>query len=113
MVTDAVTTLGSGVDGTVRRVETAYDSQGNAYLTATYDAATSGSIVTQVQRAFDGLGNLTREWQSHGGAVNTSTTPSVQYGYSTLDSANRVRPTSVTYHPCDLAKMESNRALES
>jgi hypothetical protein len=27
-----VTTLGSGVDGSVRRIETAYDGQGNAYL---------------------------------------------------------------------------------
>jgi YD repeat-containing protein len=30
IVSDAVTTLGSGVDGSVRRIETAYDSQGAA-----------------------------------------------------------------------------------
>lgn len=53
--------------------------------------------MSQVQRAYDGLGNLTQEWQSHSGAVNTSTTPSVQYGYSSLDANNRVRLTSMTY----------------
>lgn len=49
-VSDAVTTLGTGVDGTVRRMETAYDGQGNPYLLTSYDAATSGTIVNQVQR---------------------------------------------------------------
>lgn len=97
VVSDAVTTLGSGVDGSVRRIETAYDTQGNAYLFTAYDAATSGSIVTQTQRQFNGLGQLTREWQSRGSAVNTSTSPSVQYAYSTLDASNRSRLTSVTY----------------
>ena len=72
VVSDAVTTLGSGVDGAVRRIETAYDSQGNAYLLTNYNAATSGSIVSQVQRSYNGLGQLTTEWQAHGGAVNTT-----------------------------------------
>lgn len=95
---DTVTTLGSGVDGSVRRVETAYDGQGNAYLITSYDATTSGNIVTQIQRAFNGLGQMTREWQSHGGAVNTGSTPSVQYAYSEMPSgANHSRLTSITY----------------
>ena len=46
---DAVTTLGSGVDGAVRRIETAYDTQGNPYLFTSYDAASGGSVVNQVQ----------------------------------------------------------------
>jgi len=33
---DAVTTLGSGVDGAVRRIVTAYDGQGNANLVTRY-----------------------------------------------------------------------------
>lgn len=97
LTVDAVTTLGSGVDSSVRRIETAYDTQGNAYLFTSYDAASGGSIVTQTQRAFNGLGQLTTEWQSRGAAVNTSTSPKVQYAYSTLDSSNRSRLTSVTY----------------
>ena len=50
VIVDAVTTLGSGVDGAVRRIETAYDGQGNPFLVTSYDAASSGSIVNQVQR---------------------------------------------------------------
>jgi hypothetical protein len=35
-----------------------------------------------MQDAFNGLGQLTEEWQSHSGAVNTSTTPNDGYGYA-------------------------------
>jgi hypothetical protein len=52
-----------------------------------------------VQRDFNGLGQLTSEWQEHDGAVNTLTSPRVQYGYSFNPSGtgNHSRPTSVTY----------------
>ena len=33
LTSDAVTTLGTGVDGSVRRIQYAYDGQGNLYLT--------------------------------------------------------------------------------
>ena len=79
---DTVTTLGTGVDGAVRRVESAYDGQGNAYLMTSYDATTAGTIVNQVQREFNGLGQMAKEYQAVSGAVNTSTTPNVQYAYS-------------------------------
>ncbi len=95
---DAVTTLGSGVDGAVRRIETAYDTQGNAYLFTSYDASSGGSVVNQVQRTFNGLGQLTTEYQAHSGSVNTSTTPKVQYAYTEMSGgANHSRLTSVTY----------------
>src|SRR5262249_3500224 len=71
LTADAVTTLGAGVDGSVRRIEIAYDTQGNPYLITSYDAATAGNIVNQVQRTFNGLGQMTAEYQSHSGAVNT------------------------------------------
>jgi hypothetical protein len=53
----------------VRRIETAYDGQSNAYLVTSYDASSGGNIVNQVQREFNGLGQLTKEYQSHSGAV--------------------------------------------
>ena len=94
---DAVTTLGSGVDGAVRRVETAYDGQGNAYLVTTYTASSGGSVVNQVKREYNGLGQLTADWQSHSGAV-TGSSPKVQYAYSEMPSgANHSRLTSTTY----------------
>ena len=79
------------------RIETAYDGQFNAYLVTGHNAAVGGTIVNQVQRTFNGLGQLTIEYQSHSGAVNTATTPKVQYAYSALDAANRSRLTSMTY----------------
>lgn len=96
--TDSVTTVGSGVDGAVRRLETGYDSAGRAYRFTSYDAQDGGSIVNQVRRDFNGLGQLTIEYQSHSGAVNTSTSPKVQYTYSEMASgANHSRPTSLVY----------------
>jgi RHS repeat-associated protein len=99
VVSDAITTLGSGVDGAVRRIETAYDGQGNVYLITSYDAASGGNVVNQVQRAFNGLGQLIQEWQATSGAVNIGTTPSVQYAYSFAPSGstNHSRLTSITY----------------
>ncbi|MBA4192465.1 MAG: hypothetical protein C0467_31235, partial [Planctomycetaceae bacterium] len=99
VVSDAVTTLGSGVDGSVRRVEVAYDILGNVLKVTSYDAASGGSIVNQVLRDFNGLGQLITEWQSHSGAVVTSTTPKVQYAYNFngSGSVNQSRQTSMTY----------------
>jgi hypothetical protein len=63
------------VGGTVRRIDTAYDSQGNPYLFTSYADTVGTTVVNQVQDTFNGLGQLTNEYQSHSGAVNTSTTP--------------------------------------
>ncbi len=97
ITSDVLTTLGSNVDGAVRRIETAYDGQGNAYLTTSYDASSAGNIVNQVQREFNGLGQLVAEEQEHSGAVDGSTL-AVQYAYSEMASgANHSRLISITY----------------
>jgi hypothetical protein len=71
---------------------------GRAYLFTTYDAYTAGNVVNQVQRDFNGLGQFTKEYQSHSGAVNTGTTPKVQYAYSEMTGgANHSRPTNMIY----------------
>jgi YD repeat-containing protein len=98
LTADAVTTLASGFDGSIRRIEAAYDTQGNPYLITSYDASSGGNVVNQVQRGFNGLGQLTIDYQSHSGAVNTSTTPNVQYGYTEMaGGVNNSRPVSMTY----------------
>jgi YD repeat-containing protein len=95
---DAVTVLGAGVDGQVRRIETAYDSQGNDYLITSYDAPTGGNVVNQVLRQYNGLGQLTAEYQAHTGAVDTSSTPAVRYTWSEMaGGANHSRLVSMTY----------------
>lgn len=92
---------GSAVDRTVQSIGTTYDTQGNiqtitSYSTTTPDAA---HIVNQIQRQYNGLGQLIQEWQSVSGPVNTdptlgTVTPSVQYSY---DLAIGGRLSTMTY----------------
>jgi RHS repeat-associated protein len=97
-IADAVTTLGAGVNGAVLRIETAYDTDDRPYLYTSYNAASGGSIVNQVQQVYNGLSQLITEYQSNSGAVNTTTTPKVQYAYSQMASgANHSRLVSMTY----------------
>ena len=96
-IADAVTTLGSGVDGTVRRITTGYGPLNTGYLFTSYDAASGGNVVNQVKDEFNGLGQVTKEWQEHSGAV-TGTSANVQYAYSEMaGGANHSRLTSITY----------------
>jgi RHS repeat-associated protein len=95
---DAVTALGAGVDGQVRRLETAYDTGGRPFQYTSYDDPTAGHIVNQVRQDYNGLGQLITEYQAHGGAVDLMTTPKVQYAYSEMaGGANHSRLVSMTY----------------
>ncbi|MFN0052358.1 MAG: RHS repeat-associated core domain-containing protein, partial [Planctomycetales bacterium] len=95
---DRVTTLGSGVDGAIRRIATTFEVRGMIQNLTSYDNATvgSGAIANDCQFVYNSFSQLTTEYQSHSGAVNTMTTPKVQYGYAN-GSANTIRPTSMTY----------------
>jgi RHS repeat-associated protein len=84
---DAVTTLGSGVDGSVRLLKTAYDTAGHPYLYTSYADTGGTTVVNQVEQVYDGLNDVLVEYQSHAGAVNLSTTPKVQYQYSFVASS--------------------------
>ncbi|HEY7312113.1 MAG TPA: hypothetical protein VH643_22300 [Gemmataceae bacterium] len=114
ITSDAVTTLGAGVDGSVRRIEYKYDSQGNNYLITSFDVPTGGNIVNQVQRTFNGLGQLTGEYQSHSGAVVQGTTPEVQYGYTEMSGGqNNSRLVSLTYPSGYVLNYNYNTGLDS
>ncbi|MCG3180448.1 MAG: hypothetical protein BIFFINMI_02809 [Phycisphaerae bacterium] len=78
----AVTTPGTGVDTSVLAIGTSYDSLGRSEKLTSYDdasAETAGHVVNQNQFVFDDMGMLDKEYQSHHGAVDTGTTPYVQY----------------------------------
>ena len=100
---DLVTSLGyagQNVDGSVRLIVTTYDDLGRVQTVTSYADTGMTTIVNQVVDAYDGWGNLAQEWQNPAGAVDTSSTPSVQYVYS--DGANSgvagyVRLTDVIY----------------
>ena len=96
------------------RIDTAYDTQGNAYLTTSYNAASGGSIVNQVEDVYNGLDQLTGEYQAVSGAVNTSTTPEVQYSYTEMSGgANNSRLTSITYPNGYVLDYNYNTGLDS
>jgi YD repeat-containing protein len=76
---DTVTALGTGVDGAVRRIDSAYDTLGRlTTVTARNGVTATSTAVNQVTREYNGFGQLTSEWQAHTGLVSTTTTPRVQ-----------------------------------
>ena len=90
--------LAAGVDGTVRRIEVAYDGQGNAHRDSSPDATTGYGYVNDLYREFNGFGQLARETQGPNRIAVLGTSPAVQFVYSGdgAGSANHSRSTSMT-----------------
>ena len=63
-ISDTVTTLGAGVDGSVRRIDTAYNNQGLAYLYTSYADTAGTQIVNQVENIYTGLDQLAFQYQA-------------------------------------------------
>ncbi|HEY1602261.1 MAG TPA: hypothetical protein VGG64_21845 [Pirellulales bacterium] len=93
---DSVITLGTGIDGAVRRIARTYNTAGLPQNVTSYSAATGGTVANDIFYQYNGFQQLTAEYQSHSGAVNTSSTPAVQYTYAD-GSQNTVRLTEITY----------------
>ena len=66
LVHDCVTTLGTGVDGAVRRLTFAYEVRGLTSQLTSYDNASvgSGSVVNDVALLYKSFGQLTSDSQS-------------------------------------------------
>ena len=112
---DSISTLGTGVDGTVRSLVYAFDTNGQLYTASAYSSTGgTGTLLNQVQEAYNGLGQLTGEYQSHSGAVNTGTTPEVQYLYAGLSgSSSDGRPTGLIYPNGRQVNYNYNTGLDS
>jgi YD repeat-containing protein len=95
---DSVGSFGTGVDQTVGALATAYDTYGNAATFTSY-APNGTTIVNQVQRTYNGFGQLTAETQYHGDPGNPNTPHgTVSYTYSTpAVGMNYSRLTRMTY----------------
>jgi len=99
---DRITTLGSGVDGAVRRTSTTYEVRGLVEKVSTYDNATvgSGNVVNEVVREYNDVGVPAREYQEHDGAKDANTLY-VGYNYDETASGGEftkgLRPKSVHY----------------
>ncbi len=97
-IKDAATTLASGVDSSVKAIGINFDTAGRPYQLTSYSDTAATTAVNQVQRAYNGLGQLTAEYQNHSSTVTTSSDPMTQYAYTEMASAvNNSRLTAVTY----------------
>ena len=79
-----------------RSIGRTYDVRGLTEKITSYGDAAGTTVVNQVQYQYNDFQQLTFEYQSHGGAVNPSTTPSVDYTYAD-GATNTVRPVAVLY----------------
>ena len=93
-VSDAATTLGTNIDGAVRRIEDSYNVRGQVESVTSYDAASGGNVVNQVDYTYNDAGLLSREYEEHDGAVDQNTLY-VQYDYA--GAAQGYRLTAVQY----------------
>src|SRR5260370_33673280 len=82
---DTATITSTLVDASVQRLDTAYDTQGNPYRFTSYADAGAMTLVNQVQRSFNGLGQLTAETQIHPAGQQAT----VQYTYSNMLDGQR------------------------
>ena len=89
----SVTTLGSGVDGSVRKIGRTYTWSGALASLTSYNA--SDAILNEIKYEYDSNHMLSRLYQSHSGAVNVFTTPYLQYSYAGI--ANSFRMTGMIY----------------
>ena len=87
---------GSGIDNAILQIARTYEPRGMLKTVTSYDG--SSTAKNQVQFDYNDFGQLGTEWQEHSGAVNTSTSLNVQYGYEdSSGSTNTVHRKQVTY----------------
>ena len=102
---DKVSTLGTGVDGFVKRIQQTYDNRLRLENVTSHSATTGGTVRSEVQNAYNDFSQMKTEYQQHGAAVNTGTSPKVQFGYAN-GSGNTIRRTSVTYPNANVLDFE-------
>ena len=64
--------------------------------TQSFAATFASTSLAKVEAVYNNFSQLVTEYQEHSGAVNTSTSPKVQYAYAN-GADNHIRPTSLTY----------------
>jgi len=80
---ESVTTLPMGVDGTIRSISHTYDNLNRCqHITSYASTGGAGAVINDIQYAYyNSTGNVVTSYQSHSGAVNTSSSLNVQYTY--------------------------------
>jgi RHS repeat-associated protein len=90
VTTESVTTLPSGVDGTVQSIAHTYDNLNRPLNITSYaSAGATGTVVNDIQYAYyNGTAKPVTSYQEHYAAVNTSTSLKVQYTYDTTTTGS-------------------------
>jgi len=100
-----VTTLGTGVDGTVKSMKYTFDNLGRREKVTSYSDDNCTTAVNEVMFQYSGIGALTQEYQEHSGTKGGGTL-AVQYAYDTASGTYNglsgvltkgLRLTDVTY----------------
>ena len=96
LTSDAFNPITSGADATVQTLGYTYDFAGRPYQFTSY--GDEDAVVNQVERLYNGLGQLITEYQENSGTVDGSSVK-VQYTYSETDGGtdNHSRLTSIIY----------------
>lgn len=94
-----VSTLASGFDGAVRRIDTVYEGLGRPLTVTQRDAVSSGSITDEVKFAYEGWGNIETFRQDRDSAVDASGSVNdyaVSYAFAKATTGrNTIRKTSM------------------
>ncbi|MEO5913302.1 MAG: RHS repeat-associated core domain-containing protein [Luteolibacter sp.] len=96
LLTDRVTSFGSGIDTAVSRLETGYNERGLVLRSTSLGHDGEAVVVrNEVKCEYNGFNQLATEYQEHAGAVDGET---LKVAYSYVNgSANTTRPTGITY----------------
>ena len=95
LTSDTVSTLGSGVDNRIRRLGYTFDDAGRPHKLTSYSNTGGTTTVNQIERTYNGFGQILKEYQEHVGSVVTADTPYVEYGY--IQTENASLPRTVEY----------------
>jgi RHS repeat-associated protein len=90
LATESATTLPSGVDGTIQSIAHTYDNLNRPQNITSYASTGAiGPVVNDIQYAYyNDFNIIATTYQSHNGAVNTSTSLNVQYAYDTTTTGS-------------------------
>ena len=95
MTADVAGSLGTGIDGTVRKITYHYDDHMRRYKVGSYTTADATIPLNEVGFEYNGFGQLTADRQEHGGAVGGGT---LEVGYSyESGGSNTLRGRGMTY----------------
>ncbi|HEX7375606.1 MAG TPA: RHS repeat-associated core domain-containing protein [Pirellulales bacterium] len=95
-ISDGITALGAGVDGSVLCIGRSYEVRGNLEHVTSFSDAAGTNVVNDILRVYNSFEQCVNEYQEHNGAVNTATSVAVGYQYAD-GSANTIRQTGLVY----------------